>query len=148
MEVNIAMNKPQIGIGAVILNESHDHILLILRKKHPEANMRSVPGGKVEFLETLENATIREIKEEVGLDITVNQILCTAETINPENNEHWISIIYLTNVIAGEFHNCEPDKIADVKWFPINDIPENIACFTQPAIRLLNENNIMNKSGE
>lgn len=76
-----------IGVRAVVLNDKNE-ILLALRWKDPEANKWSIPGGKVELFETLEAATIREVKEEVNLDIEIDKLLCTAETIEKSTCEH------------------------------------------------------------
>lgn len=128
--------RPVIGVGAVILNTDNE-ILLLLRKKHPEANKWSIPGGKLDTFELLQDAVIREVKEEVNLDVTVDEMLCTAETIDVNRQEHWISIIYVATIQAGTPVNMEPDKIEAVEWFSLEDLPENIACFSLPAIELL-----------
>ena len=127
---------PHIGVGAVILDEQQ-RILLILRKRHPEANTWSIPGGKVELYEPLEDAVVREIAEEVGVRVQVQRLLCMAETIDPAQGEHWISSIYTTTVIEGKPENREPDAIAEVRWFSLEELPENLSVFTLPAIRAL-----------
>ena len=124
---------PRLGIGAVILDEE-DRILLLLRKKHPEANKWSIPGGKVDPYETLEESTIREVREEVGVEVEIERLLCTAETISPDTEEHWVSIIYLTRLVSGEPRNIEPDKCGGVEWYALDDLPKNMACYTEPAM--------------
>lgn len=78
---------PRIGVGAVIMNEANE-ILLVLRGRQPEKDKWSIPGGKVDLYETLEDTTVREVLEEVGLHIQVKRLLCTAETIDPGRGEH------------------------------------------------------------
>ncbi|WP_258960853.1 NUDIX domain-containing protein [Paenibacillus aquistagni] len=125
---------PRLGVGAVITND-HDQILLVLRNRNPEKGMWSIPGGKVDPYEQLEHCVIREIKEEVNLEIAVKGLLCTAETIRPENEEHWVSVIYETTVVGGEAKNMEEGgAIGDLKWFSLNELPSKLACFTLPAI--------------
>lgn len=75
--------QPRIGVGAVILNERNE-VLLVWRNRQPEQYTWSIPGGKVDPYESVETAVIREIKEEVDLDIAIDKLLCTAETIQPE----------------------------------------------------------------
>jgi ADP-ribose pyrophosphatase YjhB (NUDIX family) len=127
---------PRVGIGAVILDDQN-RILLVLRKRHPEAGTWSIPGGKVEPYESLESAVLREIKEEVNLDVEIDRLLCTAETIAPETGEHWVSILYTVRVTGGTAMNREPDALGDLQWFPLDRLPENLACFTVPAIEAL-----------
>lgn len=128
---------PRLGVGAVILNEQQE-ILLVLRNRNPEKGTWSIPGGKVDPYEKLEDCVAREIKEEVNLDIEVKGLLCMAETIRPEDLEHWVSIIYETVIKGGEACNMEPDgAIGDVRWFSLHQLPANLACFTIPAIEQL-----------
>ncbi|CEA05872.1 8-oxo-dGTP diphosphatase [Metalysinibacillus saudimassiliensis] len=71
-----------VGVDAFILNE-HNELLLVRRKKEPEAAHWSLPGGKVELMETIEDATVREIKEELGVTITLTRLLCVTNHILP-----------------------------------------------------------------
>jgi 8-oxo-dGTP diphosphatase len=131
------IETPRIGVGAVILNEQQE-ILLVLRNRNPEKDTWSIPGGKVDLFEKLEDCVVREIKEEVNLDIEVKGLLCTAETIRPVDSEHWVSVIYEAVITGGEPCNMEPDgAIGDVRWFSLRQLPANLACFTVPAIEAL-----------
>ncbi len=127
-----------VGIGAVILNERNE-VLLVLRKKNPEANKWSIPGGKVEFLEHVETTVIREIKEEVNLDVRVAEVLNTAETIEPDSNEHYLSLIYTVKDVRGTMKNMEPEKIAAVQWFPLDQLPEELASFSVEAMEIMKQ---------
>lgn len=128
---------PRIGVGAVIMNEVNE-ILLVLRGRQPEKDKWSIPGGKVDLYETLEDTTVREVMEEVGLHIQVKRLLCTAETIDPGRGEHWISVIFETRVVSGEASNREEGgALQDVRWFPLSQLPDNLASFTWPAIQAL-----------
>ena len=59
--------RPVVGVGAIILEG--DKILLEKRKNMPSKGKWSVPGGLVELGESVENAVVREVKEETGLDV-------------------------------------------------------------------------------
>jgi 8-oxo-dGTP diphosphatase len=131
----------RVGVGAVILRE--DQILLILRGKAPQANMWSIPGGKVESFEPLANAIVREVKEELNLTVKIEGLLDTAETM--DNFEHWISIIYEVSIVEGEPKSMEPDTVLDVKWFDLDNLPENIASFSIPAIKAIQNNKKVNR---
>lgn len=133
---------PRLGVGAVIINDQ-DEILLVLRNHNPEKGMWSIPGGKVDPYESLEHGVIREIQEEVNLEVEVKGLLCMAETIRPEHEEHWVSAIYEVAIIGGEAQNMESEgAIADLKWFSLDQLPTNLACFSIPAIeQLLNRSN-------
>jgi RimJ/RimL family protein N-acetyltransferase/ADP-ribose pyrophosphatase YjhB (NUDIX family) len=126
--------SPRIGVGAVILNERGE-VLLAWRNRQPEQHTWSIPGGKVDPYESLEAAVIREIKEEVDLDIAIDSLLCTAETIQPQQKEHWISVLYSTKVIGGHARNLEEDgAIGEIGWFPLYDLPSPLAVFAVPGL--------------
>jgi mutator protein MutT len=132
---------PRVGVGAVILNKQNE-ILLVLRNRNPEKDTWSIPGGKVDPYEPLETCVIREIREEVNLDVEIKALLCTAEIILPESTEHWLSVIYEVAVRSGEPINMEADgAIGDVRWFPLHELPSNLASFTVPAIEHLQRRN-------
>ncbi|MET3292021.1 UNVERIFIED_CONTAM: 8-oxo-dGTP diphosphatase [Brevibacillus sp. OAP136] len=135
----MAEQYPRIGVGAVILNERNE-ILLVWRNRNPEKDTWSIPGGKVDLYEQLETTVVREIKEEVNLDVEIEQLLCMAETIDPGLGEHWVSSIYKVRIIGGEARNMEEGgAIGDMRWFSLDQLPPNLACFTVPAVRALKQ---------
>src|SRR5579872_7448722 len=103
--------KPGVGCGAAILRDGR--ILLVERRKIPEAGHWNLPGGKVEFLERVEDAVLREIKEEIGVELALGPLLCVTEMIGTDG-QHWLSPIYPAAIIRGDPANREPDKIGAI----------------------------------
>ena len=60
--------RPMVGVGAIIFRG--DQVLLVQRGKEPSYGKWSVPGGLVEVGESLREAVMREVQEEVGLTVT------------------------------------------------------------------------------
>lgn len=60
-------NQPVVGVGAIIIRKGE--ILLEKRKNDPGRGKWSIPGGLVELGESLEQAVIREVKEETNLEV-------------------------------------------------------------------------------
>ncbi|MGE7694020.1 NUDIX domain-containing protein [Lysinibacillus sp. NPDC094177] len=127
---------PKVGVGAVILDNANK-ILLVLRKKAPEAGCWSLPGGKVDYMETIENAIIREIKEELGVDIEITQLVCVTNHIIQSEDVHYVAPTFTARITNGEVQNREPHALEKVQWFSINDIPENITMTTEYALKQL-----------
>lgn len=128
--------EPRVGVGAVILKENQ--LLLVKRKRPPEAESWSIPGGKVEYMERLEEALVREIQEEVGLDISDLELLCVTDYIIPREEAHWVSPTYLAHTVCGEACNREPEKLGHVGWFPLQALPQPLTLTTQAALAALN----------
>jgi len=125
-----------IGCGALIINDKNE-TLLIKRtsKSQNEAGFWSKPGGTVEFNENVEDAVKREIKEELGVDIELVKFLgFTNHIIKPEN-QHWVAFSYLAKIIKGEPKNLEIEKIEEIKWFNLNNLPSNLTQTTSEPIK-------------
>jgi mutator protein MutT len=120
-----------VGVGAIILR--NDNILLLLRKKAPEAGSWTIPGGRVEFGETVEQAILREVKEEIGVEGRVIAPLGVTDHILTEEHSHWVSPRFLIEVI-GEPQNMEPQSHEEMRWFPISELPDNVTLTTQKAL--------------
>ncbi len=125
-----------VGVGAIILNENKE-ILLLLRKRHPEAGYWSIPGGKVELFETIEDTIKREVKEELNLETEIIELMGVTNHIVLEEGVHWVAPTFLVRILSGQIKNMEPEKHQDIKWFPVTNLPDNITITTQKAIEYL-----------
>ena len=123
-----------VGCGAFILNEKRQ-LLLQQRNKEPEIGYWSIPGGKLEWMETFEAAVKREVKEECGVDIKVEKLLGICDHIVKEEKQHWVSPNFLCKIINGEPKIMEPTKHIDMKWFNLEELPEKLTITTKNAIK-------------
>lgn len=122
--------KPGIGVGVMIIN--NNKIWLGLRnpnkvKVSSEINGQgtwTMPGGKVEFMETIKEAAIRELKEETNLIATKLNILCVSDDMT--DTAHYVTIGFLVTEYEGDLKTMEPETILKWKWFNLNELPENI----------------------
>jgi 8-oxo-dGTP diphosphatase len=85
---------PETAIDAVIIDEN-ETIVLIRRRNPPYQNQWALPGGFVELGEKVEDAVIREAKEETGLDIKILRLVGVYSDPNRDPRGHIISITYL-----------------------------------------------------
>ena len=112
-------------VGIFIINDDGK---VLLQKR--SANKRFSPNkwglcaGHVEANESLENAALREIKEEVGLDITSKELISYGEreiTIS-DSNSHITYFYYIRcNKKENEFA-IQTEELSEVKWFNIDEI--------------------------
>jgi 8-oxo-dGTP diphosphatase len=128
------MGEARVGCGAAILRGKR--LLLVKRRKAPEAGFWSLVGGKVDFLERAEEAVVRETREEVGVAIELGPLLCLVEMIGIDG-QHWVSPVYRAALASGEPVNREPDKIAEIGWFALDAPPAPLAQAAREAITLL-----------
>jgi 8-oxo-dGTP pyrophosphatase MutT (NUDIX family) len=85
------------GVGALIYARDTGRYLFLLRNKHQKTNYWGIAGGKIEPLETVVQALIREIREEIDQDYS-NKKFIPLETFTAENNR----FIYYTFLVAVE----------------------------------------------
>jgi 8-oxo-dGTP diphosphatase len=123
---------PKVGVGGVVLHDAK--VLLLLRKKPPEAGFWSLPGGRVEFMERVEDAVVRELKEELGIEVEIESLLCVTNHIVQADNAHWVSPAYLVRLMSGIPQNLEPEKTAAIEWFPLSQLPENLGIAAKSAL--------------
>jgi ADP-ribose pyrophosphatase len=116
---------PKVGVGGMVLQDRK--VLLLLRKRPPEAGTWSLPGGRVEFGERLEDAVVRELREELGITVDVESLVCVTNHIVPEENVHWVAAAYRVRLVSGVPQNLEPGKTAAIEWFPLSNLPENLS---------------------
>ena len=106
--------RPVLGVSAAIFRDGR--VLLVQRARAPWVGTWSLPGGKVEMGERLAETAAREVREEVGLDITVGPLAGIAEIV-PDmgtGGRHFVVLAY-----AAAWRSGEPgtsDEVAAVRW--------------------------------
>lgn len=130
--------------GALIINDNNQ-VLLIKRseKAKNEAWYWSQPWWSVEYWETFIDATIREVKEELDVDIKILRMLSLTDHIIKWEKQHWICPTYLAKISWWELKNLEPHKHEEIKWFDLNNLPEKMTKYTKEATNEFK--NILNK---
>ena len=127
------MKAPGVGCGAAILRDGR--LLLVKRLRAPEAGCWNLPGGKVDFGESVEDAVRREIAEELGVEIALDGSLGHVEMIG--DGQHWVSPIYAARLVKGEPVNAEPEKHAAVLWADPKAPPSPLAAGARAALARL-----------
>ena len=110
-------NSPYISVDTIIL---YNKGVILIKRKNPPLGW-ALPGGFVEYNETLEQAAIREAKEETNLDITLIKQLHAYSDPNRDPRKHVISIAYLAKG-KGKLQAKDDAKQAGV--FSLDNIPD------------------------
>lgn len=131
----MTQTEPRVGCGAAILREGR--LLLVQRRRAPEAGHWGLPGGKVDLFETMAAAAEREIFEELGLTIMARELLCLTDQIDVEDGTHWVAPVYLVEDAQGEPTVKEPDALAGCGWFALDALPEPLTASTEAALAAL-----------
>lgn len=97
------IDVPRVAVGAVVLDESvpgEKRILLVRRARPPMAGQWSLPGGRLEFGERIDEAVRREVFEESGLVVQVGPLVEVVEAIHPPY--HYVILDYACRRTGGE----------------------------------------------
>jgi len=126
-----------VGCGALIINDKNE-ILLLKRADNldTDAGLWTRPGGKVEFHESVEAAVKREVYEETGIKVEIVKFLQNTDDFYENKTRHWVTFGYLVKYVSGEVKNMEPHKHTELRWFPIDQLPENLTHFTREALEV------------
>ena len=104
-------------VGAIIT--AGDQILLIRRGHEPEAGRWSLPGGRIEAGETDEQALIREVREETGLEVAPGPLIGAVDRPRPDGRvlviRDYAAIVTGGRLAAG-------DDADDARWFSARDL--------------------------
>ncbi len=111
-------------VDVIILKEGK--VLLQLRNLEPGKGKWALTGGYVDWDETLEEAAIREVKEELGYELDdVKFFKNYSWTWRDPDGRQNIDHVFIAHVQG------DPPKldleVSDTKWFDLNDLPEGIA---------------------
>lgn len=98
------MDFKQPGLAAdCVFFDSKDRLLLVRRKHPPFEGYYALPGGFIEMGETTEQAALRELKEETGIDAAIAKLVGVYSDPKRDPRGHIISIVYLVHA-----PDCEP----------------------------------------
>ncbi|MBN1358758.1 NUDIX hydrolase [Candidatus Bathyarchaeota archaeon] len=113
-----------VGVGAIILEG--DSILLEKRKNSPSKGKWSIPGGLVDLGETVEEAVIREVKEETGLEVYDPRLVDVVSYISSGEKGavmyHYVIIDYLVTSKGGKPKAASDAE--DLKWVSFYEVEE------------------------
>ncbi len=112
--------------SAVLFDEKGERIIMV-KNKRGDSYFWSVPGGAVEEGETIEQAAVRETKEEAGLDIEITGLHSVRETIFQNRGHQVIFFHFYGTIIGGELSSADPDgDILEVEWTDIQTANERM----------------------
>ena len=116
--------RPFLAVSAAIMRAGQ--VLLVRRARPPAAGLFSLPGGVVELGETLEEAVVREVREETGLTIEPVGIAGFRETIVRDGDarieRHFVILPFAARWRAGEVKLNE--ELSEARWLEPAGIAE------------------------
>src|SRR5262249_15782918 len=108
--------RPHLAVSAAIFRDGR--VLIVRRARRPADGLYTLPGGGVELGETLEQAVIREVREETGLAIAPLALVGFREAIARDASgrieRHFVILPFAARWIAGE--TALSEELAEANW--------------------------------
>jgi 8-oxo-dGTP diphosphatase len=119
--------KPAVTVDCVVfgLDAEHDlKIMLIQRGIEPFKGEWALPGGFVKIDESLEEAALRELKEETGVDDIFLEQLYTFGQPGRDPRDRVITVAYFALINLSDHPIHAQTDAKDVAWFSLEDLPK------------------------
>lgn len=114
---------------AVLALIEDDRVLLLQRSSDSAwmPNVWHVPGGHVESDETVQEAAVREIAEELGVTVAVEDMVFQGVVVYDETNGNAVDTFqFCAYRWSGEPRLLEPHRHRAMEWFQVDKLPDNI----------------------
>ena len=138
----IPAQRPQLAVSVAIFREIRGlrQFLIVRRANPPAKGLYTLPGGRVEFGETLHEAVTREIIEETALDIDIVGLAGYREMIMQEQKRHFVILSFAARWRGGEV--ILNDELNDFRWIEPDGLgsfetTEGLAGIIDNAVRLI-----------
>ncbi|WHY73855.1 NUDIX hydrolase [Fictibacillus enclensis] len=109
----------RVDVVYVLLFDETSEKILMVKNFGDESSYYTLPGGAVEEGETLEEAAIREMKEETGLEIDVRNVFGISEQFFEARGHHVVFFVFTGKITGGKIEIQFPDEIEEVLWMPV-----------------------------
>ena len=121
--------QPTLTVDVIITRPGDDRQVVLVLRRHPPEGW-ALPGGHVDYGETLEQAAAREAREETGLTIEITRQLHAYSDPARDPRGHTVSVVFAAHA-SGE--PVGGDDAAEARWFEVERLPGPIA-FDHAAI--------------
>ncbi|MBC7981879.1 NUDIX domain-containing protein [Candidatus Parcubacteria bacterium] len=136
-----------IGSSYLILIKEENILLLKRANTGFMDGYYGLPAGHLDGNETAREGGVREVKEEIGININPLDLKVVHIMHRKAEKDERIDFFMTTEQYTGEIKNCEPEKCDELKWFPFNNLPENIIPYIQEVLNNYKQGKIYSEFG-
>lgn len=114
-------NDVRIRVAGILIRENR--LLLIAHKKDEEVYWL-LPGGGVDYGESLHEALIREFVEELNITVDVEDVALISDSIDPSGNRHVVNMCFLCTYKNGDFILGDEHRLYDFRFFDRDELAD------------------------
>lgn len=124
--------NPASAAAGLVLDAGEQQVLLVRRSIQPHKGSWALPAGYQEVDETPQQAVLREVYEETGIEVQVIRLLDVV-WVGDDPRKPANVIIYLCRSLGGELRAAS--DASEVAWFPLSELPADIGFGNRELIR-------------
>ena len=113
------MAEPRIRAAGVLIKD--DKILLIRHQKKDDTYWL-LPGGGVDYGETMEESLKREFQEECNIDVEVKEMVFISQGISPNKSRHIVHMNFVVEYIGGELRVGDEGILKEVCYLSLDEL--------------------------
>ena len=113
--------RPHVGIGVIVVRGGR--VLVGQRLGSHGAGSWALPGGHLEFGESVEACARREVAEETGLALDEIHPGPYTSDVFADLARHYVTLFVVATSVDGEAQRLEPEKCAEWRWVRWSDLP-------------------------
>jgi 8-oxo-dGTP diphosphatase len=143
------------GVGVMILKDNK----VLLGKRHDDPQKAdsalhgegtwTMPGGKIDFGETFEEAATREVMEETGIKINQDKLkfisITNDRVSDARGKAHFVTVGFLHKTAEDEPKVMEPEEITEWRWFGLDKLPEKMFPPSAKILKNYSKNIVYNR---
>lgn len=111
--------RPRIRVAAIIV---HNESILLVRHVKNGQSYWLLPGGGLEYGESLEESLCRELLEEANLEIRVGELVIVNDSINPDGSRHVINLCFTAEIVSGDLKCGVDHRLEEVRFVPLEEL--------------------------
>lgn len=132
---SMSRGRPRIRVAVALVEDGK---LLLVEHCKEAHRYWLLPGGGLEWGESLKEAARRELLEETGVEAEIGHLLLASETVAPDSSRHLLHMIFSARRLNHNPHfptSPAEERITDVRWIPLEEVAELI--FHPPIGKML-----------
>ena len=127
-----AVRRPIPGVGVAVIRDGA--LLMVRRGRGANAGLWAIPGGKIDYGESMRTAAVREVREETGIEVELDEVVWVGEALGPGDPPAWhfTLIDFGARMIGGTLEAA--DDAREAAWVPLDEVLDLPVTPTMPDL--------------